>query len=199
MKSTPVPRRTRTATPLPTVTDVGDDISPGDVSDSSVDAAAAAPISPGTMTSSIFVFNPDTSTATVGITIIKSDGTTAYTFPTFTVAANGAVAKSLPSSIKSPFAGSAVVSSDKNVQAFVTDSNENKPARDEYEGTLSPNANLVLPLVRHLAPNTQNSIIAVQNTGNASADITLQLYNARRQPRACIHGDERSTPRLGVF
>ena len=131
-KSTPLSHRTATATPVPSATTGGQTVSPDDGPDAQVDATGATPINPGTMTSSIFVFNPGTGTATVGITIYKSDGTIAYSFPTFPVAANGAVAKSLPSSISSQFAGSAVVSSDKNVQAFVTDFNGKKTARDEY-------------------------------------------------------------------
>ncbi|MGB8645754.1 MAG: hypothetical protein WCF84_10995 [Anaerolineae bacterium] len=138
----------------------------------------AAPINPGTMASRILVYNPDTTgTATVSIRILNPGGTAIYTFPNFTVAVDGAVVKTLPSSITSPFSGSAMISSDKNIQAFVTDANSNNGARDEYGGTLLPAATLSLPLVRHLAPSTQNSIIAVQNTGVTATNITLNLYD----------------------
>jgi hypothetical protein len=129
------------------------------------------------LTSRIYVFNLDTSIATVSINFLNSSGNSVATISPFTIKPNGAVAKALPASITSPFSGSAVVSSDKNIQAFVTDSNGSNTARDEYDGTLLPNANLVLPFVRHLAPNTQNSIIAVQNTSSGPANITLNLFD----------------------
>lgn len=162
-----------TATPAPTVVDTG-----GTADNVPEPAAPAGPINPGNMTSRIFIFNLDTANAaTVGITFYKPDGTSAGSIAPFTIPANGAAAKALPGTITTiPFKGSALVSSNRNVQAFVTDSNGNNTARDEYDGTGSPSPNLVLPFVRHLAPNTQNSIIAVQNTGNAPANITLQLY-----------------------
>ncbi len=183
-KSTPVPQQAVTATPVPSSPDDGGAGPADNAPDLDVGAAALAPTNPGPMTSKILVFNLDTATATVSIKIVRMDGSTAYTFPNFTVAKSGAVAKALPSSIASPFKGSAVVSSDKNVQAFVTDSNGTNTARDEYDGTLLPNANLVLPFVRHLAPNTQNSIIAVQNTSTGPANITLNLFNQSGTPVA---------------
>ncbi len=176
-KNTPVPQQAVTATPVPSSPDDGGAGAADNAPDLDVGAAALAPVNPGPMTSKIIVFNLDTATATVSIKIVKTDGSTVYTFPNFTVAKNGAVAKALPSSIPSPFKGSAVVSSDKNVQAFVTDSNGTNTARDEYGGSVSPSANLVLPFVRHLAPNTQNSVIAVQNTSGGPANITLNLFN----------------------
>ncbi len=176
-KNTPVPHQALTATPVPSSPDDGGAGAADNAPDLDVGAAALAPVNPGPMTSKILVFNLDTLAATVSIKIVKPDGSTVYTFPNFTVAKNGAVAKALPSSIPSPFKGSAVVSSDKNVQAFVTDFNGANTARDEYGGSVSPRANLVLPFVRHLAPNTQNSIIAVQNTSGGPANITLNLFN----------------------
>jgi hypothetical protein len=176
-KGTPVPLRAATATPVPTVAGGSQTDSADNAPDVGVDAAAAGPVAPGAMTSRIFLFNLDASTATVGINFLNLDGTTKATIAPFSIPSNGAVAKPLPSAIKSPFSGSAVVSSDKNVQAFVTDSNSNNTARDKYQGMLSPNANLVFPFVRHLARNTQNSIIAIQNTSNAPADITLHLFD----------------------
>lgn len=161
-----------TATPAPTVVDTGDT-----ADNAPQPAAPAGPVDPGIMTSRIFIFNLDTANAaTVGITFYKPDGSTAGSIAPFTIPANGAVAKALPGTITIGFKGSALVSSNRNVQAFVTDSNGNNTARDEYDGTGSPSPNLVLPFVRYLAPKTQNSIIAVQNTGNAPANITLQLY-----------------------
>lgn len=163
-----------TATPVPTPVDTGQI----DTADNAP-AAPAGPIAPGVMTSRVFIFNLDSvNQAIVSISFYDSTGKLVATVSPSPIAKSGAVAVPLPAAIKSPFTGSAVVSSNRNVQAFVTDSNVGNKARDEYDGTVLPNPNLVLPFVRHLAPYTQNSIIAVQNTGNGPADITLQLYNA---------------------
>jgi hypothetical protein len=175
-KNTPVPQQAATATPVPSGADEGEAGSPDNAPDLGV-GAAAAPVNPGTMSSRIFVFNLDTSIATVSINFLNSAGTSVAAISPFTIKPNGAVAKPLPPGITSPFSGSAVVSSDKNIQAFVTDSNAGNTARDEYDGTLLPNAKLVLPFVRHLTPNTQNSIIAVQNTSGGAANITLNLFD----------------------
>lgn len=161
-----------TATPAPTSVDVGPD-NPSD----NGPLAPAAPVNPDPMTSRIFIFNLDTvNSAIVSIKFYTSTGQVLATVSPPAIKPNGAVGVALPASIPAGFRGSALVSSNRNVQAFVTDSNAKNLARDEYDGTGAPNPNLVLPFVRHLAPNTQNSIIAVQNTGAAPADITLQLY-----------------------
>jgi hypothetical protein len=145
--------------------------------DSMESARASSATDPGPMTSRIMIFNLATATATVSITLINPDGSTAYTYPNFTVAAKGTVHKKLPNTLPSPFTGSAVVSSDQNVQAYVTNDNSSDTARDTYDGTDAPNTILTLPLVRHLASGTQRSLIAVQNTSSTAGQVTLQLYN----------------------
>ena len=123
------------------------------------------------MTSRILVFNPDTTgPASVAIQVVNPDGSNAWT-TTFEMAANGAFAVALPTSIPAGFTGGAVVSSDKNVQAFVIDSNSADSARDQYPGVMGPGTTLSLPLI------TQNSTIAVQNTSSAIANITLHYYD----------------------
>jgi hypothetical protein len=179
-KSTPVPHQAATATPVPVATatiDNGQTDNGDNAPDSEVGAAAVTPTPPGPMTSRILVFNLDASTANVGITFMNASATPVATISSFTVAPNGAVSKSLPSAIKSPFTGSAIVSSDKNVQAFVTDSNASNSARDEYSGSSGSSSILTLPLVRHLAPVTQHSVIAVQNTSATAGNVTLHLYD----------------------
>ncbi len=141
-------------------------------------SSAPAAVSPGTMTSRVYVFNPDTSgTANVSLQVLKTDGTVAYSFPNFTIPANGGVVKTLPSSITSPFAGSAVVSSDKKVQAYVIDANGANTALETYEGTTTPANILGFSLVRHLAAGTQRSLIAVQNTSSKAGNVTLELFD----------------------
>jgi hypothetical protein len=160
-KVTPTPEPTETAEP-----------------DENNADAELAPVAPGAMTSQIVVFNPDTSgSATVQIDIYNSAGAVAYTTTEF-ISANGAKIITLPNSLGANFQGSAVISSDKNVQALALTANGNNNARDAYEGTSAPAPNLVIPFARHLANDTQNSILAVQNTTASNADVTLTFYNA---------------------
>ncbi len=171
-------------------TPVSDEDSSG-IDPASIDTTAPvapAATNPGTMVSRILVFNPDTAMATVSIKIYDKNGILAATLPNFTVAVNGAVAKNLPASIATGFSGSAQVSSDRNVQAFVTNANSSQGARDEYAGTLSPATTLTLPMVRHYAANTRNSIIAVQNTSATTTTITLTLYDANGNPMTDLPG-----------
>jgi uncharacterized protein YcfL len=130
------------------------------------------------MTSSVFLFNPDTS-GSASVTLRILDQTGAEVFNKFyTVPKDAAILVTLPNSLGSGFKGAALVSSDKNVFAIVTDANSSQSARDLYEGSVNPSSTLTLPLFRHLAADTGNSIIAVQNTSNSPANITLHWYNA---------------------
>ena len=173
---TATPRATRVRKPKPTVT--------ATPVPESIDEASAAnepeisPVSPGAMTSQIVVFNPDTSgAATVQIDIYDSAGNVAYT-TTVTVNANGAKIITLPSSLGTNFQGSAAISSDKNIQALAVAANGTNTARDAYEGMSAPATNLVVPFARHLAANTQNSILAIQNTTASAADVYVTFYDA---------------------
>lgn len=149
------------------------------VADDAADAdnPEISPVSPGAMTSQILVFNPDTSgAATVQIDIYNAGGAVAFT-KTETINANGAKLITLPGSLGANFQGSAMISSDKNVQALALAANSNNSARDAYEGTSAPATHLTLPFARHLAADTQNSILAVHNTTASSADVTITFYN----------------------
>lgn len=155
-----------TATPAPSIDNAAVD---------NVASLDAAPTSPGAMSSQIIIINPDTTgAATVGISIRNSVGAEVYA-TTVPVSKNGARVVTLPS--LGTFNGSAVISSDKNVQAMVTDANASQTARDLYEGSSATAQAITLPLFRHLAQNTGNSIIAVQNTSNTAANVTLSYYD----------------------
>lgn len=161
-KATPTPEPTETAEP--------------DESDAEADAELA-PVAPGAMTSQIVVFNPDTTgSATVQIDIYKGDGTVAYTTTEF-LSPNGAKIITLPNSLGANFQGSAVISSDKNVQALAVSASANNSARDAYEGWSAPATNLIFPFARHLANDTQNNIVAIHNPNASSANVTLTFYN----------------------
>ncbi len=142
------------------------------------EAVQAAPVAPGAMTSQILVFNPDTSgEATVQIDVYDASGAVSFT-TTQTVAKNGAKLVTLPGSLGANFQGGAQISSDKNVQAMVLTANNTKTAFDAYEGAVAPALDVTLPLVRHLALNTQNSQLAIQNTTANAATTTVTFYNA---------------------
>lgn len=146
------------------------------------DAAVLSPVAPGVMTSQIVLFNPDTSgVATVLIQIYDANGGVVFS-KTVTVNADGAQLVTLPASLGTNFQGGAQISSDKNVQALVVGSNATKTARDSYEGTVAPALDETLPFVRHLAANTQNTILAVQNTTDSEAAVTLTLYDRNGSP-----------------
>lgn len=163
----------RTATPEPTLAPEP----PAETDNADPESADLVPASPGAMTSQIVVFNPDTSgSATVQIDIYNAGGAIAYTM-TETVSANGAKLITLPGSLGANFQGSAVISSDKNVQALTIAANGNKSARDAYEGVSVPSTGVTLPFARHLAMDTQNSILAIQNTTSSAANLTVTFYN----------------------
>lgn len=141
------------------------------------EAVDIVPTAPGPMTSSILIFNPDTSgLATVQVDIYDDEGAVAYS-TTVTVSANGAKLVVLPPSLGTSFQGGAQILSDKNVEALVIGANSSKTARDAYEGTTAPALEVTLPLVRHLAANTQRTIVAVQNTTGTEATVTVTFYN----------------------
>lgn len=149
----------------------------GTDAETDADAAAINPVTPGVMTSQIVIFNPDTSgAATVRVEVYNAGGGVAYS-RTLNVSANGAQLVTLPASLGTNFQGGAQISSDKNVQAIVVGSNANKTARDSYEGTMAPAPDVILPLVRHLAANTQNTILAIQNTTDSAAGVTARFYD----------------------
>jgi hypothetical protein len=171
-KATATPKRA--ATPKPTATA---EPSPT-IDNADAENAEVVPAPPGAMTSQIVVFNPDTSgSATVQIDVYDNAGNVAYS-TTNTVNANGAKLITLPGSLGANFQGGAVISSDKNVQAIAIAANGNNTARDAYEGTSAPATNIILPFARHLAADSQNSILAIQNTTASSANVTITFYNA---------------------
>ncbi len=161
-----------TATPEPIATAEPDE------ANAEADSAELAPIAPGAMTSQIVVFNPDTTgSATVQIEIYDSAGAAVFT-TIETISPNGAKIIALPNTLGANFQGNAVISSDKNVQALALAANGANSARDAYEGVSAPALQLTFPLARHLADDTQNSILAIQNTAAANANVTLTFYNA---------------------
>ncbi len=170
---TPKPKGAPNKTPIPTLQAVSPEFEDADDGSAAPLAAAAS----GPMTSRILVFNPDPSgSATVQIDIYNAGGMVEHT-STVNVSKNGAKLVTLPASLGSSFQGGAVVSSDKNVQAIVVGANKKNTARDAYEGTAAPATDVTLPFVRHLAQNTQNTLLAIQNTSPNAAKVTVTFYN----------------------
>ncbi|HZQ10511.1 MAG TPA: DUF5719 family protein [Anaerolineae bacterium] len=174
---TPKPKNTP-ATNTPTSTETPSPEPVAEPPEERIDAPEINPVSPGAMTSQVLIFNPDTTgDATVQLDVYDSSGSVAYT-TSQTVKPHGAKLISLPSSLGANFQGGAMVSSDKNVQAIVINANATNRARDAYEGSNAPATDIILPFVRHLAANTQNSIIAIQNTTDTAANASITLYNS---------------------
>lgn len=174
-------RATRVRQPKSTVTPEPAATSQPQESDDAADVEAdaeLAPVAPGAMTSQILIFNPDPSgSATAQLDIYDSAGVVAYTTTEF-ISSNGAKLITLPNTLGSNFQGSAVISSDKNIQAIALAANKNKNSRDAYESASAPAPKLVIPFARHLMDNTQNSILAIYNATGANADVTITFYNA---------------------
>lgn len=135
-------------------------------------------IGPGPITSQLLVFNPDTGDkASVTLQVLDGDGTIVYDSK-FKLDKNTARLITLPPSVGNDFAGSARIAADRQVQAIVIDENSSASASDTYEVTNAMSDTLTLPLMRHLALSTRNSIIAIQNASNRTADVTLSAYDA---------------------
>lgn len=173
-------RATRVRQPKSTVTPEPTATSQPQESDDAADAEAdaeLAPVAPGAMTSQILLFNPDTlGSATAQLDIYDSAGAVAYTTTEF-ISSNGAKLITLPNTLAN-FQGSAVISSDKNIQAIALTTNKNKNSRDAYESMSAPATNLTFPFARHLSDHTQNSILAIYNATGANANATITFYNA---------------------
>ena len=175
---TPKPTKTARATNTPGVTETPAPEPVAEPPEERIDAPEINPVSPGAMTSQILIFNPDTTgDATVQVDVYNSSGAVAFT-TNLTVKPHGAKLINLPSELGASFQGGAMISSDKNVQAIVINANATNRARDSYEGSTAPATDIVLPFVRHLAANTQNSILAIQNTTDTAANATITLYNS---------------------
>jgi hypothetical protein len=175
---TPKPTRTPKATKTVTVTPETS-ATPSAEPTEDLSAAAVTPVPPGTMTSSVLLYNPDTSgTANTTLHVYDLTGAEVYS-TTKTIPANGAVVIPMPASLPSPFRGSAMVASDKQVQAMVLNANAGGTARDIYEGSGAPSTSVAIPVFRHLGNAAQKSIIAVQNTdASTAAAVTLHYFNA---------------------
>lgn len=171
--ATITPEATIAPTDVPPVPPTNQPVEPA----AAQEAVALKPNAPGPMSSSILIFNPDTSgSATVQVDIYNAAGAVAYS-TTVNVSPNGAKLVTLPASLGTSFQGGAQISSDKNVEALVIGANANKTARDTYAGTTAPALQVILPLVRHLTPNTQHTMVAVQNTTDTQAAVTVTFYN----------------------
>lgn len=175
---TATPRPTRVRQPKAVVTPEPTATAEPEEADAETDSAELAPVAPGAMTSQIVVFNPDTTgSATVQIEIYDSAGAAVFT-TTESISPNGAKIIAVPNTLGANFQGNAIISSDKNVQALALAANGNNNARDAYEGVSAPATQLTFPLARHLADDTQNNILAIQNAAASSADVTITFYNA---------------------
>jgi hypothetical protein len=139
----------------------------------------------GTWVSGVTVANLESTTATVHIDFYKSDGTVALSFDGGTIAGNAAKTWYLPSAVSglpSPFIGSAVVSSDKQIAAIVntqlpSGTNPQRVGTSTGVSTAQAAPNMYATQLMKSAGGW-NSYCAVQNTGSSSASVTGYYYNS---------------------
>jgi hypothetical protein len=139
----------------------------------------------GTWVSGVTVANLESGEATVHIDFYKQDGTLALSFDGGTIPGNGSKTWYLPSHISglpSPFIGSAVVSSDKQIAAIVNTqlpSGSNPMRVGTSTGVGSAQASPIV-YAPHLMRGYYgwNSYCAVQNTGSSAVTVEASYYNA---------------------
>jgi hypothetical protein len=139
----------------------------------------------GTWVSGVTVANLESTTATVHIDFYTSLGAVALSFDGGTIGGNSAKTWYLPSAISSlpsPFIGSAVVSSDKQIAAIVNTqlpSGTNPQRVGTSTGVSTAQAAPTMYATQLLkAAGGWNSYCAVQNTASSSASVTGSYYNA---------------------
>jgi|YelNatPaOPRAMG01_1025707.scaffolds.fasta_scaffold04322_10 hypothetical protein len=139
----------------------------------------------GTWVSGVQVANLENTEAIVHIDFYNQDGTIALSFDGGTIPANGSKTWYLPAHIPglpSPFIGSAVVSSDKQVAAIVNTqfpSGSNPMRVGTSIGVGSAQAAPIM-YAPHLMRGYYgwNSYCAVQNTGSSAVTVKVSYYNA---------------------
>ncbi len=139
----------------------------------------------GTWVSGVTVANLESTDATVHIDFYKQDGNIALSFDGGTIPGNGSKTWYLPSHIPglpSPFIGSAVVSSDKQIAAIVntqlpSGSNPMRVGTSTGVGSAQASPTVYAP---HLMRGYYgwNSYCAVQNTGSSAVTVKASYYNA---------------------
>lgn len=138
----------------------------------------------GTWVSGVQVANLESTDATVRIDFYKQDGSLAHSL-TATIPGNSSKTWYLPAHVPglpSPFIGSAVVSSDKQVAAtvntqFPTDANPMRVGTSTGVSSAQASTTVYAP---HLMRGYYgwNSYCAVQNTGSNVATVRVSYYNA---------------------
>lgn len=139
----------------------------------------------GTWVSGVTVANLESTDATVHIDFYKQDGTIALSFDGGTISGNGSKTWYLPSHITdlpSPFIGSAVVSSDKQIAAIVntqfpSGSNPMRVGTSTGVGSAQAAPTVYAPQLMR-GYYGWNSYCAVQNTGSTAVTVKASYYNS---------------------
>ncbi len=138
---------------------------------------SAEALTPNPITSQILIHNAERrGAANVTITLYAQNGAVVHT-ETVRIKSNHTYLYKLPSNLGKDALMSARLESPKRIKAIVLDQSKKGKTRGAYEAIRTVSRSVRLPLVRHLAPTNQNSIIAVQNASPIAANATLTLYN----------------------
>ncbi len=143
--------------------------------------AFAADPNPGTGSADVTVMNADTSSASVTAEYYNQDGSLANQR---TLSLNGlgsAQFKASESGLPDNWKGSMLLSSTTEVASIATIHWTGNPSgdgieADSYEGFTEGAAKMYMPYAVY-GPNSQYTVIAIQNTGSGAADFDMKYYN----------------------
>ncbi len=133
-----------------------------------------APIPPEEMSSTIFIVNPESSSAVFTLRVYDAAGAEVYT-TSDTLIGNGARTIALPSSLGPAFRGSAVIETDDALRALTLDANDGNTARALREGAAQSSQILTFPYLWRGGSDASKSILAIQNT-SATFDASVILH-----------------------
>lgn len=146
-------------------------------------AGSVAAFPSGTWVSGVTVANLESNAATVSLVFYRPDGTVALTFDGGTIGGNSSKGWYLPSHVTgltTPFIGSAVVQSDRQVAATVNTqlpSGSNPMRVGTSVGVGNPTETVYATQLLK-AYSGWNSYCAVQNTGSDAVTVNATFYNA---------------------
>lgn len=145
-------------------------------------AGGAAAFPGGTWVSGVTVANLEADDATVSIVFYNSDGSVALTFDGGTISGNGSKGWYLPTQVTglaTPFIGSAVVQSDRQVAASVNTQlpSGSNPARVGTSVGVGSPSETVYATQLHKDYYGWNSYCAVQNAGSDAVSVGAKFYD----------------------
>lgn len=160
----------------PPIPDGGTDANPESPVEVEPQAAVNAK-APGPMTSTIIAYNPGSTSASAVLHVYDSAGKEVYS-PSKSIAAHGVITVALPPNLPFSFLGTAVVTANSRIEAFVVDATSANTARTSDAAGTTASTWLTFPIYRHLGNAAQQTIVSIQNTDPAAtANVKVHYYD----------------------